>query len=59
MTHKNLSPSNPTLSEVKEKFELWRKTRKNRKRITAQVEHFCNSCLYHFLIFIGLVQTIG
>jgi len=37
MTQKNLSPSNPTLSEVQEKFELWRKTRRNRKPIPHEL----------------------
>jgi len=37
MTQKNLLPSNLTLSEVKEKFELWRKTRKNRKPIPREL----------------------
>ena len=37
MTQKNLSPSNLTLSEVKKKFELWRKTRENRKPIPREL----------------------
>ena len=37
MTQKNVSPSNLTLSEVQKKFELWRKTRKNRKQIPHEL----------------------
>jgi len=37
MTQKNLTPSSLTLSEVKKKFELWRKTRTNRKPIPQEL----------------------